>query len=453
MSELLGSIWWLLVSLGILVTFHELGHYWVARRAGVKVLRFSVGFGKPLWSRRARDGTEWVVAALPLGGYVKMLDEAEGEVPAEFAAQAFNRQGVGKRMAIAAAGPVANLVLCVALFWLMFVIGRPDYAPAVGSVDGIAAEAGLRRGDTIDTVSGHPTPSWSELQMALLPHAIDREDVDLEVRDAQGRPRELGLPLSRIPAGLEPAQLFGAIGLRPRHQLLPPVVGRLEPGLPAASVLREGDRIVALDGRRIEWFDDLGAQVQAAGRAGHEVMIEVMRDGQRHAFPITPQPREEANGARRWVLGLAPDAPPMPDYDAEVRHAPVAAVAAALRETTYQARQLVGMLARAVTGQVASRDTLAGPITIARASNAFARQGPAWYLQLLALLSLGLAVLNLLPIPLLDGGHLLYYLIELVKGSPLSERAMAAGQYLGLALIAGLMGLAFYNDILNNFFR
>src|SRR5690606_19630433 len=185
MTEFLGSLWWLVVSLGILVTFHEFGHYWVARRCGVKVLRFSVGFGRALWSRFAKDGTEYRIAAIPLGGYVKMLDEREADVPTPDASRAFNRQSVWKRIAIVVAGPAANLLLCFGLLWAMFVIGRPDYAPALGRVDGIAAASGLRAGDIVESVGDRATPTWSELHMALLPSALDREDVPLKVRDAQ----------------------------------------------------------------------------------------------------------------------------------------------------------------------------------------------------------------------------------------------------------------------------
>ena len=451
MTEILGSIWWLIVSLGVLVTFHEFGHYWVARRCGVKVLRFSVGFGKALWSRRGKDGTEYQIAAIPLGGYVKMLDEREGEVaPAELD-QAFNRKSVWKRIAIVIAGPLANLLLCVMLFWTMFVIGRPDYAPVVGQVDGIAAAAGLQQGDTILKVGDRATPTWSEAQLALIPAALDHADIELQLRRADGTELTRELSLSELPAEFNERRAVEAIGLAPRHLLVAPLVGRVAPDTPAWGVLAEGDRISAVDGHPVQAWGDIGPLVQRLGERGGKGMVEVERDGDRLALEVAPTRHQPGEGGDAyWVLGISAARPQMPAMDAELKYGPVAAVPAALRETAHQAGELIEMIGRAFSGRVEVRNTVAGPITIARAANAYADQGPAWYLSLLALLSLSLGILNLLPIPILDGGHLLYYLIELVKGSPVSERAMAAGQYVGLALILGLMGLAFYNDIVNN---
>ncbi len=453
MTEFLGSIWWLLVSLGVLVTFHEYGHYWVARRCGVRVLRFSVGFGKPLWTRRGKDGTEYVIAAIPLGGYVKMLDEREGDVAAADLAQAFNRQSVWKRIGIVAAGPIANLLLCVALLWAMFVIGRPDYAPVVGHVQGLAETAGLQRGDTLLAVGERETPTWSEVQLALIPAALDHADIAVRVRTAAGNDATRELRLSQLPPAFDERRAVDAIGLTPRHQLVPALIGRVAPDTPAWGVLAEGDHITAIDGQPVTAWEDIGPLVQRLGAQGGSAMVEVERAGERVALELQPKRVQPEAGAAYWALGVASAAVAEPAMDAVLRYGPVAAVPAALREGAHQTRQLLSMIGRAFTGRVSVQNTVAGPITIARAANAYASHGAAWYLSLLAMLSLSLGILNLLPIPILDGGHLLYYLIELVKGSPVSERVMAAGQYVGLALIAGLMGLAFYNDIINNLVR
>ena len=444
MGDFVGSVWWMIVSLGVLVTFHEFGHFWVARRFGVKVLRFSIGFGRPLWMRRGRDGTEYAIAAIPLGGYVKMLDEREGDVADQDRARAFNRRPVGQRIAIVAAGPFANMILCVALLWVMFVIGRPDFAPVVGHVEGLAAQAQLERGDTLVAIGDQPTPTWSEAAMALMTAAMDRRDVAVHVHPKDGGDAVRTLRLSRLPPGFDAQRSFPDIGVTPRHQLVPPVVGRIEPGTAAWGVLAEGDRVIAIDGAPVEAFEDIGPLVQQV--AGRTAMIEVQRDGDRLALEITPKQRDDANRGRYWALGVAPAPAPVPAYDAKLQFGPVAAVPAALHETWKLTAETAGMVGRLLHGR-ASADNVSGPITIARYANTAASLGPAWFLNFLALMSLSLAILNILPIPVLDGGHLLYYLIELVKGSPLSERAMAAGQYIGLALLAGLMGLAFYNDI------
>lgn len=450
MIEFLSSAWWLIVALGILVTFHEFGHYWVARRCGVNVQRFSVGFGKPLWMRKGKDGTEWVVAAIPLGGYVKMLDEREGDVPAAKLDQAFNRKTVWQRMAIVAAGPIANLILCVALFWAMFVIGRPDFAPVVGQVQGIAAQAGLRSGDTLLAIGERATPTWTEASMALVTSAIDRAQVPIQVRTAGGAEVTRRIDFAKLPKGDDLLQSLGQVGITPRHQVLPAMIGEVTAGSAGEGKLLSGDRIVAIDGTPVQSWAEIAPLVARIGpRGGGDV--QVLRDGAQLTVRLAPklqaQPGAAAGSAQSWLLGVAPAERSKPVKDAVLRYGPLAAFPAALRETRFQTGELFNMIQRAFSGRLAVKNTVSGPIGIARAANMYAKNGVAWYLSLLAALSLSLAILNLLPIPVLDGGHLLYYLIELFKGSPLSDRAMAAGQYVGLALLLGLMGLAFYNDL------
>lgn len=447
MSDFFGSIWWLIVSIGLLVTFHEFGHFWVARRCGVKVLRFSVGFGNALWSRYGRDGTEYRIAAIPLGGYVKMLDEREGDVPPSEAQRAFNNKSVWQRIAIVAAGPIANLVMCVALLWAMYVIGKQDYSPTVGRTSAIAEQAGLRAGDRVESVYKRATATWADATQAIMLAAIDRHDVPLRVSDAQGNERTLVLPLSRLPSDFDETQFSRQTGLRWRFTLQPAVVGKITPGTPAYGVLAEGDRITAVDGEPVLDAEDLVSQVSRLGERGGSAMIEVERDGARMAWTIAPRRLNDPEGKPYWGLGIQLAAAEQPAYDAVQRFGPLAAVPQAFNATAAMAWDSLGMIRRMLTGQ-ASIKNISGPITIARVANDTAKRGLDWFLNFLALLSLSLAIINLLPIPVLDGGHLLYYLIELVKGSPLSERAMAAGQYVGLALLASLMGLAFYNDIL-----
>lgn len=441
MTEFFGSVWWLIVSLGILVTFHEFGHYWVARRCGVRVLRFSVGFGKPLWKRIGRDGTEYVVAWIPLGGYVKMLDEREVEVAPSERHESFNAKSVWQRIAIVAAGPVANLLLCIALLWLMFVVGKPDFQPDVGRAEGIAAEAGFQAGDRLLEVDGRATRTWSEAGIALATAVIDREPTAVRVRTAEGDERVRLLPLDRPGLELSEERPFTDLGLRPAW---PAVVGEVSAGSAAdAAGLRAGDRIVALDGRPVHTYDQVSPLLQELAGPDSALALQIERDGRRQVLEVRPQ-RAERDGQAVWQLGVL--AAPL-EQDALLRFGPLAAVPAALAETRQMTSDVLGMLWRMVSGQ-ASLKNISGPITIARVANGSAGLGPAWFLNFLAILSLSLCIMNLLPIPVLDGGHLLYYLIELVKGSPVGERGLMAGQYIGLALLAGLMGLAFYNDIL-----
>jgi regulator of sigma E protease len=444
MSEFFGSVWWLIVSLGILVTFHEYGHYWVARRCGVKVLKFSVGFGQALWKRVARDGTEWVVAWIPLGGYVKMLDSREVEVSEAEMPVSFNAKPVGQRIAIVAAGPLANLLLCIALLWLMFVVGKPDFLPVVGRADGIAEQAGFRPGDTILRIGERDTPTWTEATVALATAALDREAVDVRVRTAAGEESLRRLHFDREGMAIRESQPLFDLGLLPRQWLLPAVVGSVDAGSAAEGRVQPGDRILAVDGQPILGFDQISPRLQAWRPDRGDLTVDLERNGQRLSIALVP--RRVADGEReRWLLGIRPQAAEA-EPDALLRYGPLAAVPAALAETRNLAVDTLGMLWHLVRGR-ASLENISGPITIARVANASAQQGMAWFCYFLALLSLSLCIMNLLPIPVLDGGHLLYYLIELVKGSPVSERALAAGQYVGLALLAGLMGLAFYNDI------
>ncbi|MBM9914078.1 MULTISPECIES: RIP metalloprotease RseP [Stenotrophomonas] len=447
MTDFIGSVWWMIVSLGLLVTFHEFGHYWVGRLCGVKVLRFSVGFGRPLWSRRDRHGTEFAIAAIPLGGYVKFLDEREVEVHPHERGQAFNHKTVWQRIAIVAAGPIANLLLCILLLWAMFVIGKQDYSATVGRATGMAATAGLGSGDRLLSVDGRDVITLGEASMALTAAAMDRRDVTLEVLDPADQLRSHTLPLSQLPAGFDERRVPILAGVYWRAWLQPPLVDNIVKGSAAEGHLQTGDLIVAIDGQRIDSVEQAISEVGSLGRRGGPAMIEVLRGGERLALEITPRQGKDGKGQPTWQIGAGFAQSYSPAYDTLLKFGPLQSVTVAVRETGRMAADSLAMMGRIVTGK-ASLQNVSGPVTIARVANISAKRGVDWFIQFLALLSLSLCIINLLPIPILDGGHLLYYLIELVKGSPLSERAVAAGQYIGLALLAGLMGLAFYNDIL-----
>lgn len=446
MFQYAGWIWWLIVSLGILVTFHEFGHFWVARRCGVKVLRFSVGFGKPIFRHIGRDGVEYVIGWIPLGGYVRMLDERDGDVGPELLEQAFNRKSVYQRIAIVAAGPLFNLILCVALLWAMFLIGRADFLPMVGQVQGIAAEAGLQRNDRIVSIDGQRMDTWTHAQIALSTAAMDRRSVGVEVMRGNGNSSSLNLDLSRFPSSSKPASALRDIGIVPRQFLLDALVGQVSPGSAAeAAGLQAGDRLIRIGSTELQSWDEVGAAVQE--QAGPEAPLHVVfeRAGERYAVDIQPQFDSEQSPPR-WLLGIA--APRgVAEHDALLRYGPVGAVGAAFDETWRLGTATVGIVWRMLRGAI-SLDSINGPISIAQYASGSAQLGVAWFLSFLAMLSLSLCIMNLLPIPILDGGHLLYYLVEMVKGSPVSERTMVAGQFVGMMLLVGLMGLAFYNDIL-----
>ncbi len=438
-----------LVALGPLIVVHELGHYVVARWCGVKVLRFSVGFGRALFSRRfGRDRTEWVVAALPLGGYVKMVDEREGEVPPEDLPRAFNRQSVWKRLAIVVAGPLANFLLAIALYWWLFLSGVQEAKPILAAPEAgtVAAQAGLRAGDLVRAINDEPVSGWQDVRWRILQLALDRKSARLEVADARGAIDWRMLDLSGVAADAVEGDLLAKLGLRLFRPPLPPVIGEVLPGSVAARAgLASGDRFVAVDGAPLATWEALVAKVRAS--PDRRLAFEVERAGAIRRVELVPEP--VAAGAESiGRIGASPrvDRELLKPYEIEVRYGPLEAAGKAAARTWEMSIFSLRMLGKMILGTVSWRN-LSGPITIADYAGKSASLGLATFLAFLALISISLGVLNLLPIPLLDGGHLMYYTIELLKGSPVSERAMELGQRAGLAVLLFLMAFAFYNDI------
>ena len=454
MSEFLGSIWWLLVALGLLITFHEFGHYWVARRMGVHVLKFSIGFGKKLWSRQGRDGTEYVIAAIPLGGYVKMLDEREGEVSESDLGRAFNRKSVWARIAIVSAGPIFNLIFTLLAFWLMFLIGIPESRPIVGEVSGIAASAGIESGDQIVSLNGENTDTWSHAILGLITPALDRDKVTVELERANGEQRQVQLDLGQLSGDFEEEKALEGIGITPWRAKLPAIVGEVSADSPASRAgFKVGDRIISIDGEKVSDWAWVGALVQKHGRAGAALKVTVERAGGELVLSVMPEERSEGTLSKRLILGIT-NKPADADLQAQIKRAYFvhqfglfSGFNAAASEMWRLTGSTLGLLGRMLTGS-ASVKNLSGPISIAQFANSSANAGVSSFLFFLGAISLSLGILNLLPIPVLDGGHLLYYLIELAKGSPVSEQIQAKGQYIGLMALIGLMGIAFFNDIL-----
>ncbi len=439
-----------LVTLGVLVVFHELGHYVVARLCGVKILRFSVGFGRVIASRRfGRDGTEWALSAIPLGGYVKMADEREGDLSEADAKRAFNRQSVYKRIAIAAAGPVANLLLAIVLFAGTYMAGIPGQRallaePLPGTA---AAAAGIENGDLVVAVDGEPIRSWQDLRWRMT-KAQGRDTVALAIE--RGGPRAGDPPVVRSLAidGLKQADWEGnslaALGLR--VDLGAPLIADLVAGKPAERAgLKSGDRIVAIDRMPVRSPSDVAAVTNA--KPGAPIVFRVERSGAAEDVTVTPEPLEQ-NGRVIGIAGLKLKVDPVAAerLGITIRYGPLDALWQGTRKTWELSVFTLKMLGRIFTGE-ASLKNISGPITMADFAGQSAQAGTLVFVGYLALISISLGVLNLLPVPLLDGGHLLYYFAEIFKGSPVSDRAFEVGQRIGMAMLAVLMALALFNDV------
>lgn len=435
-----------LVTLGVLIVIHEYGHYWVARRCGVKVLRFSIGFGRPiLRAVRGPDRTEWVVAAIPLGGYVRMLDERDDDVgpiaPADLP-RAFNRQPVGRRVAIVLAGPLANLLLAVGVYWGLNVVGvmEPKAVVAAPAADSPAERAGFVRGDLVLAIDDERVRSWNELNWLVLQRAVDRRAFDVQVQGANGVTRELRLDLSGLTKEDTEGNPMPRVGLTPYAG--PPRVGRLaEGGAAQRAGLQPGDRVLEIGRRPVASARELIDAIRRSPDVELELLIE--REGRTRVVTVTPARVVDESGQTVGRIGAeVGDRPEL----VKVRYGPIESVGLAVERTWDTAIFSLRMLGKMITGE-ASWKNLSGPVTIADYAGKTASIGIVAYLSFLALVSISLGVLNLLPIPMLDGGHLLYYLVEILKGSPPADWIVEWGHRAGIGVLVLLTALALYNDL------
>ncbi len=443
--SVLHTVLWFLVAIGILVVGHEFGHYLAARWAGVKVLRFSVGFGKPVFSwRLGADRTEWTISLLPLGGYVKMLDEREGEVPPAEAHRAFNRATVWRRIGIVAAGPAANFLLAIVFYWALLMVGVPALKPIVGAppADTPAARAGLVSGDEIVRVDGAATASFSDLRLALLRAGVAGQPIRIELRD--GRSLQLqAATLDTDDLERDPLRPLGIVRFDPA---LDPVIGSVLPeGAAARAGLTAKDRLLAANGTPIASWQDWVKLVRA--HPGKPIAVDILRDGRPLALAIVPDDVDEA-GVRIGRIGAGPEIDPavLAPLRTELRYGPVEALWRGAAKTWDMSVFTLEMMGRMVLGQVSWKN-LSGPLTIADYAGQSASLGWISFVGFLALVSVSLGVLNLLPVPLLDGGHLMYYVAEVLSGRPVSERTMEIGARVGMFLLLLLMSFALFNDL------
>lgn len=447
--DLLHTIFFTIVTLGILVTIHEWGHFFVARRCGVKVLRFSVGFGKAFYTWRDKQGTEFAVAAIPLGGYVKMLDEREAEVPAEQHHLTFNRKPVLQRIAIVAAGPLVNLIFAFLAYWVMSVVGVSTVAPIIGQVaeQSYAAQAGVPVKSEIIAIDGHEVKDWNQVNLRLASRVGESGEVRLRLQEPDSTlQQDYVIRLDDWRFDVEKESPVFALGLTPWRPVPEAVLDYVVDDSPAAVAgLQAGDRIVQLQGRLIENWYQLVAEVKA--NPEKPLLLGVQRDGETLSMTVIPQAKTDDQGQTHGYMGAAAQAVDWPEeYKRTLRYDVIDAVIVAFKDTVQMIVLILDSIWKMIEGAISVKN-LSGPITIANVASASAESGLETYISFLAYLSISLGILNLLPIPVLDGGHLLYYTIELIRGKPVSERVQVFGLKIGMVLLFSVMFVAIFNDI------
>ena len=445
---MLMTLFYFFLALLILITVHEFGHFWVARKCKVKVLRFSFGFGKVLFSWHDKKGTEYAFSAFPLGGYVKMLDETEGDVPKQDRHLAFNVQPLYKKAAIVLAGPLFNFLFAILALWLMYVIGISSIAPTIGKVipDSIAAVAGVKANQEIIAVNGKKISSWRQFQYEIIPIIGTSHPLNLTVKNTENnKVQSLTLDLSAWHLDSENPDILNSFGIEPFIPKIPPIVGDVMQGMPAAKAgIKSGDKIVGIDGKPIsDWLEVVN---KVKNTTSGIITLTVLREAKRLDFKIKPAIKN-VNNQDVAVIGVSSKKFKWPkQWFRTHRYPPLAALVRSFNQTVSLSVTTVKMIGRLIIGKISFK-TISGPIGIAQGAGQSAQGGLAYYLSFLALVSISLGVLNLLPIPMLDGGHLMYYLIESILRRELSEQSKMIGFNIGLILLITLMIMALVNDV------
>ncbi|KKD58398.1 zinc metallopeptidase RseP [Grimontia sp. AD028] len=447
MSAILWNLLFFLIALGILIAVHEYGHFWVARKCGVKVERFSIGFGKSIWKKVGKDGTEYTLAMIPLGGYVKMLDERVDEVPESQKEHAFNNRPLWQRSAIVAAGPAANFLFAIAAYWLVMIIGVPAVKPIIGDVapQSIAAQAGIEPGMELTEISGIKTPDWESVNFQLIAHIGDSE-MTLAVKPDENAAYAIEKKLDLATWSFDPESqsALRTLGMTPYRPEITKVLSNVVEGSAAEKAgLLVNDRLLSLGDKPVTEWSGVVETIRA--NPGQALPVLVERDGAEVSLTLTPDVNEQ-DGKATGYAGFAPYVEPWPEsHQLTLQHGPLDAIPAAMDKTWQVVSLTAGMIKKLFTGDVAVKN-LSGPISIAKGAGMTADFGLVYFLGFLALISVNLGIINLLPLPVLDGGHLLFFGIEAVTRRPVSERVQDMGYRVGTAIIMALMAVAIFND-------